>query len=107
MVELVQIHRVEPDSIASALTRPGFHHIAYFAPNSEDEAARLAANAMPVLISLGFGDIRVHFHDALASAGYIIEHYPCVDGIEALYRKVAEAALDWDGSKPVRGPLAI
>lgn len=106
MVELVKIQRVDPEHSASVLLRQGFHHIAYFASDTEAEVAALESDDTPVLISLGFGAARVHFHDGLATSGFIIEHYPCVDAIEALYRKVAEAATGWDGSQPLRGPLA-
>lgn len=106
MVELVKIQRVEPDASASILLRQGFHHIAYFAADTDAEVAELERNGAPVLTSLGFGQVRVHFHDGLATSGFIIEHYPCVDAIEELYRKVAEAAMGWDGSQPVRGPVA-
>ena len=106
MVDLVKMHRVEPDVIAGVMMRRGFHHIAYFAADTEAEAARLESSGAPVLMSLGFGGVRVHFHDSLATSGFVIEHYPCVDIVEEVYRKVAEAADGWDGSKPVRGPLA-
>lgn len=106
MVELVKMHRVEPDSAASVMLRPGFHHIAYFAADTAAEVARLERTGAPVLTSLGFGGVRVHFHDGLATSGFVIEHYPCVDAVEQVYRKVAEAAQGWDGSKPVRGPLS-
>lgn len=106
MVELVKIHRVEPDASASVLLRQGFHHIAYFASDTEAEVAELERNGAPVLTSLSFGTARVHFHDGLATSGFIIEHYPCIDAIEELYRKVAEAAAGWDSSQPLRGPVS-
>ncbi len=106
MVELVQIRRVEPDASASVLLRQGFHHIAYFASDTEAEVAELERTGAPVLVSLGFGAVRVHFHNGLDTSGFIIEHYPCVDAIEVLYRKVAEAAVNWDGSQPLRGPIS-
>ena len=106
MVELVKIHRVEPDAVASVMMSPGFHHIAYFASDTDAEVAKLERNGARVLVSAGFGEVRVHFHDGRATSGFVIEHYPCVDAIEELYRKVAEAALGWDGSNPVRAPLA-
>jgi hypothetical protein len=105
MVELVKMHQIEPDPVASIMLRPGFHHIAYFAADSAAEVARLESQGARVLTSLGFGGVRVHFHDALATSGFVIEHYPCVDAVEEVYRKVAEAAVGWDGTKPVRGPF--
>ena len=106
MVEFVNMRRVEPAASAPALMQRGFHHIAYFSADSAAEVERLEASGAPVLMRLGFAGVPVHFHDGRATAGFVIEHYPCVGPIEELYRKVAEAAKGWDGRDPVRGPLA-
>lgn len=105
MVELVKWHDLEPGPVANVMGRRGFNHIAYFASDSKAERERLETAGHDVVVSLGFGDLRVHFHDAVAKHGFAIEHYPCADVVEELYRKVAEAAQGWDGKNPVRGPV--
>ncbi|WP_342661399.1 hypothetical protein Rruber_05164 (plasmid) [Rhodococcus ruber] len=106
MVELVKWHDLQAGPVADVLGRSGFNHVAYFAPDSDAERERLEAAGHKVVVSLGFGDLRVHFHDAVAEHGFAIEHYPCADVVEELYRKVAEAAQGWDGADPVRGPIS-
>ena len=105
MVELVQPQRADPGLLTETMTRPGPNHIAYFAADTAAEVKRLEASGAPVIASLDFGGVRVHFHDARATAGFVIEHYPCIDAVKATYEAVAQAAEGWDGSDPVRGPL--
>jgi catechol 2,3-dioxygenase-like lactoylglutathione lyase family enzyme len=102
MVELVRQDRMEPAVAAEAMTPLGFGHIAYFTDDSEAEEARLEAAGAPLLVSLSFGETRVRFHDGRKTSGFVIEHYSFTDGMEEVYRKVAEAAEGWDGSNPVR-----
>jgi Glyoxalase/Bleomycin resistance protein/Dioxygenase superfamily len=102
MVELVEVRKVESEPAATIMSTPGFNHIAYFAADPEAESARLVNSGAPVLLTLDFGGVPVHFHDGRATAGYVIEHYPYVDAIEQTYRMVAEAADGWDGTDPIR-----
>lgn len=106
MVELVKWHNLEPGMMTETMGRKGFNHIAYFASDSDGERDRLVNAGTPLVASLSFGDARVHYHDAVADHGFVIEHYPCVDAVELAYRKVAEAANGWTGENPVRGPLS-
>jgi hypothetical protein len=107
MVELVKVYRCEPPEVAAVMAKPGFNHVAYFAADSDAEVKRLEESGAPVLLSLSFGEARVHFHDAVNSHGFLIEQYPCIDAVDAFYRLVADAADGWDGSDPVRGPLTF
>ncbi len=106
MVELVQPHRANPGLLTETMTRPGPNHIAYFATDTAAEVERLEASGAPVIASLDFGGVRAHFHDARATAGFVIEHYPCVGAVKATYEAVAQAAEGWDGTDPIRGPLS-
>ena len=105
MVELVKIQRIEPSSVADIMMQPGLNHIATFIDDPEAERERLEQAGAPMLLALKFGDMPVHFHDARSTTGFVIEHYQCAGVIEPLYRKTAEAAVNWDGSDPVRGPV--
>jgi hypothetical protein len=102
MVELVEVRQVAPAIAHEAMTKRGFNHIAYFASDPEAEAVRLAETGAPVILSLNFGGVPVHFHDARRTAGFVIEHYPYADAIEQTYGFVAEAAEGWDGTDPLR-----
>ena len=107
MVELIKIDRVEPDSAASLMWRPGFNHVAYFASDPDAERARLERSGAPVLLKVSIGGVPLHFHNALATTGCIIEHYPFIEAYEYIYRQVQSAADRWDGTDPVRGPLGM
>jgi hypothetical protein len=104
MVELIKFHRVEPESIAAAVCRPGLSHIAYFESDSDGETNRLQAEGAPALFRHEIGDYYSSWHDARDTIGCLIEHYP-FDAVSALYGAVSQAAKDWDGSDPIRGPL--
>jgi Glyoxalase/Bleomycin resistance protein/Dioxygenase superfamily len=102
-VELIRWDRVEPGPVADALTAPGFNHVAYFSTDPDAEADRLEAEGVPLLVSLKFGPATVRWHDGRGTTGSFVEHFPCDEAIEGLFRMVAEAAEGWDGSDPVRG----
>ena len=44
----------------------------------------------------------VHYHDARQVVGAVLELYVGTEHLRALYRKVADLAVDWDGTDPVR-----
>ncbi|GAA4550805.1 VOC family protein [Pseudonocardia xishanensis] len=102
MVELIEVRKAAPAIVHEVMTTPGFNHIAYLAADPEAEAARLVESGAPVLLTLEFGGVPVHFHDARHTTGFVIEHYPYVDAIEQTYGLVADAAEGWDGSDPLR-----
>jgi hypothetical protein len=102
MVELVEVRKAAPAIAHEVMTTPGFNHMAYFAADPAAEAARLVESGAPVLLTLDFGGVPVHFHDARSTAGFVIEHYPYVDAIEQTYGFVADAAEGWDGTDPLR-----
>jgi hypothetical protein len=107
MVELVKMDLLEPPAVQAVMGRLGLNHIAYIANDTDAEVERLVNAGAPVVLSVGFGDIRVHFHDAVATQGFAIEHYPYAEVIQTIYTKVAEAAEGWDGSNPVRGEITF
>lgn len=101
-IELMQWRVIDDAHISSIMTAPGFNHVAYFSEDSAAEAAKLAADGIPVLASLKFGTTPVYWHDGRATSGHLVEHFPRDEAIEGLFRTVAEAAIDWDGADPIR-----
>lgn len=105
MVELVKWNDLEPGLISDTMGKMGFNHIAYFVKDANEERVRLEQSGAPVVLSLKFGDVPVHFHDARKATGFVIEHYPFAGAAEEMFRKVAEAADGWNGKDPLRGPI--
>jgi methylmalonyl-CoA/ethylmalonyl-CoA epimerase len=104
MVELITFQRVEPASAAAIVCKTGLSHIAYFASDTPAEVERLEDAGAPALLKLQIGDYDCYWHDARDTIGCLVEHYP-YDAVAGLYGPVADAARNWDGSDPVRGPI--
>jgi catechol 2,3-dioxygenase-like lactoylglutathione lyase family enzyme len=98
MVELVEEHSppiVVPDS--------GVHHVAFMVPSLADAASWCVAQGWAeALWARTRGGQEFVFHDARASLGHLIELYEPSDRLLGFYRTVAAAAVEWDGSAPVR-----
>jgi Glyoxalase/Bleomycin resistance protein/Dioxygenase superfamily len=103
-VELVQFGECSPASLARAVVATsGLHHMAMFVESLPAEQQRLEELDMPcVMLSTTPSGMQFAFHDARAQLGYFIELYEPADSVQRLYRKVRDAAIDWDGKDPVR-----
>jgi hypothetical protein len=103
-VELVQLGLCTPTALHTAVAATaGIHHVALFVESLDSERDRLTALGMPcVMEAVSSSGLRFAFHDARPQFGHLIEIYEPSDSVMRLYRKVREAALDWDGTNPVR-----
>jgi hypothetical protein len=103
-VELVQFGECSPASLhGSVATASGLHHMARFVESLDQEQARLEALGMPcVMWATTSSGVQFAFHDARHSLGHLIEIYEPADSMLRLYRRVRDAAVDWDGTDPVR-----
>jgi hypothetical protein len=103
MVELMEIHVVEPASAAKALMTLGVHHVTWFADSLDGESRRLEALGWPsVLTATTAGGVTFRFHDARQDLGHLVEIYERSPGVAAHYAMVEDAARGWDGQDPVR-----
>jgi hypothetical protein len=102
--ELVQFGQCSPPELRQALSNTGgIHHVAMFVDSIEAEQLRLAALGMPcVMEATTSSGLRFAFHDARRQLGHLIEIYEPTDSVMRLYRMVRQAAVDWDGTDPVR-----
>jgi hypothetical protein len=103
-IELVALGECSPESLRRTVTVPaGIHHVAMFVESLPTERARLEALGMRcVMHATTPNGLQFAFHDARADLGHLLEIYEPADGVLRLYRKVREAAIDWDGRDPVR-----
>jgi hypothetical protein len=103
-VELVEVHRAEPSSLAEIVQHAsGIHHVAVFADSIDEEQRRLVELGWPAVMTAETASgFRYAFHDTRALLGHLLEVYEPSAGVRALYAMVADAARGWNGADPVR-----
>jgi len=103
-VELVQVHEVEPDTLAAAVSdAERLHHVTWFVGSLDEEQDRLERLGWPALLTAETASgFRFAFHDARGDLGHLVEVYEPDEGVVALYERVAAAAAGWQGDACVR-----
>lgn len=103
-VELVETHSAEPAAFAeTVVARNRIHHVAIMVSSFDAQQRQFDESGWPALLTATTPNgNNFAFHDARAQLGHLVEIYEPRPTILALYRKVADAALEWDGSDPVR-----
>ena len=104
MVELVQDHDTAPSVVREryAAEESGLHHLAFMVDDLDIATAQLASFGFDVAMTARSSTTRFYFIDAVDELGHMIELYQRSDHLLQFYAKVRDAALDWDGSSPVR-----
>lgn len=104
-VELQQNRRTAPAAF-TRLVLPGrlpvVNHVAYLSETPEEDSRELAAAGHPLFLHARFGGIEMRFHDTTAAIGHPVEIHRDSEGLRANFSRIAAAALDWDGSNPLR-----
>ena len=98
-VELVQQHCDAPSAFRDMFPRgsEGFHHVAVIPDDYQRVLAQYAAQGYPVATEVRTLSGRgAAFIDTRPMLGHMMEVYMPGEGIQALYRNVAEAAASWD-----------
>jgi Glyoxalase/Bleomycin resistance protein/Dioxygenase superfamily len=104
MVELVQDHGLS-DSVGRemyGLDEGGIHHHAHFVDDLDRAVATLVSEGHVVAMSARSTATRFCFVDMLQTLGHFIELYEPSPRLVGFYDMVASAAVNWDGSDPVR-----
>ncbi len=110
-VEFMQREDDQPSVLTEVLDRTGgpsaTHHKAIIIPNAREAAAAFEQAGFPIawhgVMEVG---IEVFMVDTLDLYGHMIELYAPCEKVEAFYAMVREAAVDFDGTDPVR-PFAF
>lgn len=104
MVELVHHHELEPAALEDDMRRGaiGVHHVACFVDDLEAARDQLVEAGARVVMDARSREVRFIFLDPGPEHGHLIEIYEETPYMSALYRKVREAAADWDGSELIR-----
>jgi Glyoxalase/Bleomycin resistance protein/Dioxygenase superfamily len=106
MVELIEVHRCFPPSLAEIVEHDvmgQLHHLACFVDDLDATSTSLQARGLPLAMEVvSTSGIRTHFLDARSENGCLLELYTPNEHLQALYDKVRDLAVGWDGSDPVR-----
>ena len=104
MIELIQQHNDEPSAYRDSFPEgsSGLHHLCSFTQDFDGELERLRLGGYPVAHRGRFGDIRLAYVDTREALGFMIEYVDDSAEIRAMYATVAAAAVDWDGTNPIR-----
>lgn len=100
VVELQELHRVEPMTLHEKLDLP-VNHIAYVCDDAAASSAQLEAAGFSPYLRASFGPIDVRFHDSPA-LGHSIELHQGSDFLDGFFAGLERAATGWDGSEPLR-----
>jgi hypothetical protein len=103
-IELIEQHDAGPSVYRDSVPMgsEGLHHFACFVDNVGAEIERYRAIDAPTVLEGYFGDMHMAYVDTRAQFGHMIElleHTPSIDG---LFKYIADASREWDGSDPIR-----
>ena len=103
-VELIQQYCDTPSAYRDVYARGegGFHHTCVVVPDLEAALAHYAAQGAPVSIRGDFGAVRWAYVDTRAQFGCMTELVGEHPDIRAFFKIIADSAVDWDGTDPVR-----
>jgi hypothetical protein len=100
MVELICEHDPGPDPVVGT---SGIHHVASFVEDLDAAGDRLVADGFSRrLLAHTVGGQGFAFHDARPTLGHLLEIYERTSGLARFYSMVHDAAVEWDGSGPIR-----
>jgi len=107
LLELMQIHKVEPAAVAEGfgLPRPGLHHIAFVVPSLDAGIETLDREGFPAYLEATLGAIHFTYHDVGGTLGHDVELHQDGPEFRGFWTNIQAAAVDWDGSDPVRSPF--
>jgi hypothetical protein len=104
-IELMQIHSDRPNIYTDLFPKPvrnGFHHVAMFALDFDGALKAYRDKGVEIAMEGAFGATRFAFADVSRDFGFMIELYQDTADMRGLYKMIADAAIGWDGTDPVR-----
>lgn len=103
-IELIQPKSAGPNVFSDSAPIKGqfYHHQCYITDDLDAEFARFAAMGIAVAQQADTGGVRFAYFDTRHLIGCMTEVIQRGDAYEAMCTMIADAAVDWDGSDPVR-----
>ncbi|MDA9623203.1 VOC family protein [Rhodobiaceae bacterium] len=103
MIELICDHKIEESPMSS--NRSGIHHIAWIAPNFEEERKLLKDEGCIEVLSANSGHrngMKFAWFDPKNEMNHFYEIYEDTDDIKNFYSFLYQESKNWDGLNPVR-----
>ena len=104
-IELIQQHDDAPSIYSEFLARhgEGLQHLGVLTPSLDEHLARLKPLGIePVQWGATATGMRFAYVDTDRHAGGMIELVENGPAVQAFFEKIRAAAVDWDGSRPLR-----
>lgn len=103
-IELIQQHSDSPSAYRDTFApgQEGFHHMCSFVEDYDAEVENYRQQDAPLAFNGMSGDMRFAYVDTRATLGWMTEIIEDRQSIRDLFKRVADAAVDWDGSDPIR-----
>ena len=103
VVELQQLHDLQPHGLRERLDRP-MNHVAYVCADAAAVSAALDAEGLPMYLHAGFGPVEVRFHD-VPQLGHSVELHQDSPFLQDFFDGLRRTAQNWDGRDPLRDSL--
>ncbi|HEY8385219.1 MAG TPA: VOC family protein [Porticoccaceae bacterium] len=103
-IELVCQHNDVPSAYRDTIPAgsSGFHHVALYCTDYDADLAAYQSAGAEVAFSGCFGGKRFCYLDTSAALGFMVELIEASDAQDSFFRRLREAAHNWDGRDPVR-----
>lgn len=103
-VELFEQHCNSPAGFRDYFSPGQIQHVTWAVDNFDEETRRLEGMGLPNVWSckLAGAEMRINWFDARPVVGTMVEIYETNEIIRMMYKKVSEAARDWNGERPIR-----
>jgi hypothetical protein len=103
-VELVQQHNEQPSAYRDVYARgqEGMHHICGISSDFDAELSRYQSLGLAIAHDGVSGDLRFAYVDTRPTIGCMTEILEDRPAIRDLFKMIADAAQNWDGTDPIR-----
>jgi Glyoxalase/Bleomycin resistance protein/Dioxygenase superfamily len=103
-IELVCQHNDVPSAYRDTVPagRSAFHHMALYSHEYDSDLADYTRQGYEVAFSGAFAGKRFCYVDTSADIGCMIELIEASEAQEGFFKRIIDAAKDWDGSDPIR-----
>jgi hypothetical protein len=103
-IELIQQHSDGPSAYRDVFPKgqEGFHHLLMMTNAFDSEIERYRSQGSVAVTQGVFGDMRFAYVDTRPQLGHMTEIIEDRASIKQIFKMIADAAADWDGSHPVR-----
>ena len=103
-VELIEQHGEGPSPYRDVFAKgqEGMHHMCATTSDFDAEIARYQGEECEIVGQGAFADTRFAYVETRARLGFMMEIFDDHSSIKPVFKPVADAAVGWDGSNPIR-----